>query len=396
MKIIRKTLCSLLAILMIILSLPVFVSAEGETQLQFNDDGKFRIMIFADTQDVSPVKETTLQMMNECLDKYTPDLVIYLGDQTVATGDEEEYKAIKEIVAPCVEKDVPYAIVFGNHDGERETSKEKLLSFYQEFGCLTTDTDPDMYGCGNCNLPILSSDGKKTAFNLWLFDSGSTNPDKEVGGYDYVRQDQIDWYKTTAGELKKANGGKVVPSILFQHIIMPEAYEAIYPRLPFNMGKDYTIDGTTYFPVPFFNRHRGVILEPCSPPFVNGGQWDSIVATGDVIATFHGHDHVNDFTATHEGIDIVNVPTVGCQAYSDAISRGAGLITLDENDLSTYEYEMIYFFNMALEEDSDILSKDGARSESYYKFIRFFRKFLDGVHNISVPKELEEKVKKNY
>lgn len=390
-----RLLSIVLTVVMIISCIPVFASAEVETQLQFGSDGKFKIMLFADIQDDDPIEETTLQMMHECLDKYKPDLVVYLGDNGVAYT-EKEYSTVKAITAPCVEKGVPYAIVFGNHDGEREVSRERLLTYYQEFGCLTTDADPDIYGCGNCNLPILSSDGKKTAFNLWLIDSGSSNPDKEVGGYDYVHEDQIEWYKNTAEELKNANGGKVVPSILFQHIIMPEAYEAIYPRLPFKMGKDYTIDGTTYFPVPFFNRHAGIILEPCSPPFVNGGQWDAIVETGDVIATFHGHDHVNDFTATHEGIDIVNVPTVGCQAYSDAISRGAGLITLDEKDLSTYEYEMIYFFNMALEEDSEILSKEGARSEAYYKFIRFFRKFLDGIHNISVPKELEEKIKKNY
>lgn len=393
MKLTRNIICSVLAVMMIILSLPVFVSAEGNSQLQFGTDGKFKIMLFADIQDDDPIEETTLQMMHECLDKYKPDLVVYLGDNGVAYT-EKEYSTVKAITAPCVEKGVPYAIVFGNHDGEREVSRERLLTYYQEFGCLTTDADPDIYGCGNCNLPILSSDGKKTAFNLWLIDSGSSNPDKEVGGYDYVHEDQIEWYKNTAEELKKANGGKVVPSILFQHIIMPEAYEAIYPRLPFKMGKDYTIDGTTYFPVPFFNRHRGIILEPCSPSFVNAGQWDAMVETGDVIATFHGHDHVNDFTATYEGIDIVNVPTVGCQAYSDAISRGAGLITLDEKDLSTYEYEMIYFFNMALEEDSEILEKEGARSKAYYKFIRFFRKLLDAIHNISVPKELENKIKK--
>ncbi len=385
----KRFLSIFLAILMIALSVPVLASAEGETQLQFSSDGKFQIMIFSDVQDFDPVQPTTIQMMNECLDKYTPDLVIYLGDNSIAMGDENEYKTIEVITKPCIDRDVPYAIVFGNHDGERETSRETLLGYYQEFGCLTTDADPDIYGCGNSNLTIKSSDGKKTAFNLWFIDSGSYNPDKEVGGYDHVREDQIEWYKKTAGELKKNNGGEVVPAMLFQHIIMPEVYEAIYPKLPFTIGKDFTIDGTTYFPVPFFNRHAGIILEPCSPPFINGGQWDALVETGDVIATFYGHDHVNDFTASHEGIDIVNVPTIGCQAYSDAISRGAGLITLDESNLSDYEYEMIYFFDMALEEDSKILEQEGARSKTYYKFVRFFRKFLDAIHNISVPKEME-------
>lgn len=383
-----KILSIFLTIVMVILAIPMTASAENDTTLQFSSDGKFQIMIFADVQDDVPIKETTLQMMNECLDKYKPDLVVYLGDNGVAVT-ENEYPTIKAITEPCVVRNVPYAIVFGNHDGEREISKDTLLGYYQEFGCLTTDADPDLYGCGNSNLTILSSDGKKTAFNLWFIDSGSSNPDKEVGGYDEVKEDQIKWYKDTAAELKKANGGEAVPAILFQHIIMPEIYEAIYPKLPFTMGKDYTINGTTYFPVPFFNRHAGVILEPCSPSFNTRGQWDAIVETGDVIATFHGHDHVNDFVATHNGIDIVNVPTVGCQAYSDAISRGAGLITLDESDLTDYDYEMIYFFDMALEEDSEILGKEDARSKAYYKFVRFFRKFLDALHNISLPKAME-------
>lgn len=389
MKTAKKVLSIFLAFLMTAFILPVFASAEGETVLQFGTDGKFQIMIFADIQDFFPIQETTLQLMSESLDKYQPDLVVYLGDNSIAMGDENEHKTIEAITKPCVDRDVPFSIVFGNHDGERETSRETLLGYFQEFGCLTTDADPDIYGCGNCNLPILSSDGKKTAFNLWFFDSGAYNPDSEVGGYDYVREDQIQWYKDTAAALKAENGGNVVPSILFQHIIMPEVYEAIYPRLPFTMGKDFTIKGTTYFPVPFFNRHSGIIIEPCSPPFVSAGQWDALVETGDVIATFHGHDHINDFTTTHEGIDIVNVPTVGYQAYSDAISRGVGLITLDESDLTTYDYETVYMFDMAREEGSKLTEVEGGRSRAYYSFVRFFRKLLNGIHNIFLPKELE-------
>ena len=385
----KKIISLALAIIMTIGILPVFASAEGEKTLQFGSDGKFEIMIFADLQDDDPIKETTIQLMNESLDKYTPDLVVYLGDTSVAVGDEKEYNTVREAVKPCVDRDVPFAIVFGNHDGERETSKEQLLEWFQEFGCLTTDENPDMYGCGNSNLTIKSSDGKKTAFNLWFFDSNATNPDKEVGGYDTVHKDQIEWYKKTAEELKKANGGETVPSMLFQHIIMTEIYERLYPKMPFGGFKDYTMNGVSYFPVPFFNRHSGIILEPCSPSFNSEGQWDAIVETGDVIATFFGHDHVNDFRAEYEDIAIINVPTVGGQAYSDAISRGVGLITLDEKDLSTFEYKMLYMFDMALEEDSKITEAEDARSKGYYRFVRFFRNMLDGIHNIFLAKENE-------
>lgn len=385
----KKIISLTLAVIMTIGIFPVFASAEGEKTLQFDSDGKFKIMIFADVQDFDPLVETTVQLMNECLDKAEPDLVVYLGDTSVAVGDENEYKTVKAAVKPCVDRDIPFAVVFGNHDGERETSKEQLLEWFQEFGCLTTDADPDLYGCGNSNLTIKSSDGKKTAFNLWFFDSNSSNPDKEVGGYDTIHKDQVEWYKKTAAELKEANGGETVPSILFQHIIMTEIYERLYPKMPIVSFKDYTMNGVSYFPVPFFNRHSGIILEPCSPSFNSEGQWDAIVETGDVIATFYGHDHVNDFRAEQDGITVINVPTVGGQAYSDAISRGAGLITLDEKDLSTFEYEMMYMFDMALEEGSEILEAEDARSETYYRFVRFFRNMLDGIHNIFLAKENE-------
>lgn len=387
MKKIRKIICTCLAVMMLTTVFPLFSYATDPAVLKFGNDGKFQIMVFADIQDDAPVKETTITLMTEALEKVKPDLVVYLGDNVIGAGTED---TVKQIVAPVVAAGVPFAFVYGNHDPEFG-EKEELYSYYKAAGghfCLTTDASPDTYGFGNSNLTIKSSDGKKTAFNLWFIDSGSSNPDKEVGGYDYVREDQVKWMKDTAEKLKAENGGEYVPSMLFQHIIMPEVYEILYPKLPFNIGKDYTINGTTYFPVPFFSRHTGVILEPCSPSFNSAGQFDVCVETG-VIATFHGHDHVNDFTTNYKGVHIVNIPTVGGQAYSDAISRGVGLITLDESDLTDFEYKTMYMFDMALEDDSKILECEDARSETYYKFVRFFRKFLNGIHNIFVTKNYE-------
>lgn len=387
MKITGKILCILTACIMLLTSLPMFVSADEDVSLRFGSDGKFQIMVFADIQDDAPVEETTIRLMTEALAKVKPDLVVYLGDNVIGADVKS---TVKEIVTPTVNAGVPFAFVFGNHDPEFE-EKEILHEYFEEFGgelCLTYDADPDIYGYGNSNLLVRSSDGKKNALNLWFIDSGSSNPDKEVGGYDYVHEDQVKWMRDTADKLKAENGGEYIPSLLFQHIIMPEVYEILYPKLPFNVGKDYTINGTTYFPVPFFSRHTGIILEPCSPSFNSVGQFDACAETG-VIATFHGHDHVNDFTTNYKGVHIVNIPTVGGQAYSDAISRGVGLITLDENDLTDFEYKTMYMFDMALEEESKLLECEGAKSEAYYKFIRFFRKFLNGVHNISVRKAYE-------
>ena len=84
-----------------------------------------------------------------------------------------------------------------------------------------------------------------------------------------------------------------------------------------------------------------------------------------------------------KGIEVINVPTVGCSAYSDAISRGAGFITLNENDPENYTYQTLYHFDMALEEGSLLPSIEGRDSTFYYKLVKFFRqKILDGFHNL--------------
>lgn len=375
-----------MAVIMIIAAVPFTASAApAESKaLQFGEDGKFTIMMFADIQDDENVEETTIALMNDSLDKYKPDMVVYLGDNTVADGYDKQLSAIKTITEPCVTRGVPYAIVFGNHDQEQGVEKEDLLKMYQSFGCLTYDADPNIYGCGNCNLPILSSDGSKTAFNLWLIDSGSRNPDKEVGGYDYVRKDQIAWYESTAAALKAQNGGVTVPSVLFQHIVVPEVYKAMYPVFPIKVGSYSTYDGKTYIPIPSFSSHTGMTLEPPCPPYVTEGQFESWVKTGDIIASFHGHDHINYYTTSYEGIDINCVPSVGCNAYSNELVRGVGLLTLDENDTDSYKYELINMFDMALSENSTILNADGAKSKAYYTFIKIINKFFMAIHNVFI------------
>lgn len=386
MKNIKKVLSIVLAVIMTVCIVPVFASAEGSSVLQFDENGEFKIMIFADIQDNENVEETTIQLMREGIAKYEPDLVVFLGDNTVAKGYDGQYATISEILVPCIEANVPFALVFGNHDQEQGVEKEDLLAMYKEIGgdlCLTWDA-PDTYGCGNSNLLIMSSDNiLKPVFNLWFIDSGSSLHDEDGNwlGYDYVREDQIEWYENTAAALKALNGGEVIPSILFQHIIVNEVYEAMYPSIPFTIA-DYNYDNTTYIPVPSFSKHTGVVLEPPCPPYINGGQFDSLVETGDVIATFHGHDHTNDFTLTYEGIDITTVPTVGCHSYSSDLSRGFGLITLNEDDLTTYDYETIYMFDMALEDNSELTSVNGGESKIYYMFMKFVRNMLDSIHSL--------------
>lgn len=382
----KKYMSIALAVVMAMFIVPTCAFAQGgdSMELKFNSDGKFKIMVFADIQDIETVQETTLALMNEALDRYKPDLVVYLGDNTVASGYENQCRAIKTVTEPCVSRNVPYAIVFGNHDQEQGVTKEVLLSVYRQYGCLTYDAAPEIYGCGNCNLPILSSDGTKTAFNLWLMDSGSDNPDKSVGGYDYIREDQIQWYKDTAEKLKEQNGREAVPSINFQHIIIPEIFDILgYPVVPFGIpGTTVDCMGKKYLRAAPFRTHDGIVFETPCPPSVADGQFDAWKETGDVIASFFGHDHLNSFHVKYDGIDLTSVPSVGCYAYYNELLRGFGIITLDESDLSTYDYELVRSSDMAVLPSSSIPSVEGGLSRARYMFLKTVADFYDLLHKV--------------
>ncbi len=368
----KKILSLLLAALIMLLMPSAALAADGaENCLQFNDDGKFRIMVFTDAHDDDTLAESTRLLMCEALDKYHPDFVVFLGDNTTVSGYDRQVAAIDALTKPTRDRGIPFGMVHGNHDSEYGMSRDDICAIWDSFGSMTYDADPSLYGCGNCNLPIYSSDGSRIAFNLWFIDSGSNNTDPGKHGYDYVHPDQIEWYKKTALALKAQNGGEVVPAIDFQHIIIPEVYDKLYTEVPFSL-RGLTMErlGKTYFSMPVLTKLNGYWLEQPCPPDVYDGQLEAWKEIGDVIAEFNGHDHKNTIRVNVDGVDVVNVPTCGEMAYHTDFTRGVGLITIDENNPRDYDYELIQMYKLAGSKDSKIPEAEG-KSRLYYQCIAF-------------------------
>lgn len=377
----KKILAVLLAVMMMLSLSSVSFAADNSKNgdLQFGEDGKFKILLFADVQDGYPMHKDFLNFMNQALDKAQPDLVIFLGDIIMSAETEEDYwKGYDELITPLADRDIPFTLVFGNHDDQDthkgSTKDEKFAKYMSYDNCLAYDADPALHGTGTHNLEILSSDGSKTAFNLWMMDSG----DYIDGGYDCVRADQIEWYNGVSAELEAANGGKV-NSLMFQHIVPADVAKQVMFTVNGNLGAGASTnfsDGTaaTYLPN-IFGFEDGWMFEQACPSPDNEGQWDAIVERGDVLGVFFGHDHINTYVANVNGVDAVNVPGSTYNSYYDMTCQGAMLLTIDENDTSTYEREMLYTSDLALEEGSEL--PNGEFGKAHYWFAGVGREIMN-------------------
>ena len=96
--------------------------------LQFDENGEFKILIVADTQDIDKPQKETIALLEAELDAAQPDLVVFLGDQihgpSIGKSVERTQKALDAFLQPVAERGLNFALVFGNHDDEGGVSKE--------------------------------------------------------------------------------------------------------------------------------------------------------------------------------------------------------------------------------------------------------------------------------
>lgn len=328
--------------------LPAADAADAPAQLQFDKNGEFKILVVADTQDIDKPQKQTVALLEAELDAAQPDLVVFLGDQIhgPSTGNSEArtQAALDAILQPVAARGLNFAFVFGNHDDEGGVSKETQLAYYQSYpGCMASAGTAT--GVGNYNLLIYGSDGKTPVVNLWFFDSGTYAPEGQ-GKYAWVQPDQLDWYLETQAELAAQNGGNSIPAYAFQHIIVPEIYDAMQV-VPASERKNGAVNGYgcrkgTYYSAASVIKAGTLGEAPC-PPDVNGGEFSAWQQGGDIIAGFFGHDHVNDFIIPYQGIDLINTTGTGFYIYGAGDRHGARLVTLHESDPAAYETTMLYY-----------------------------------------------------
>ncbi|MBS1604667.1 MAG: DUF4434 domain-containing protein [Bacteroidetes bacterium] len=266
--------------------------------------------------------DSALNLMRYLLKKEKPDLVVFTGDIVVSRDAAAGWK---NVIRPLEDMHVPFAVAFGNHDTETDLTKSQTLDVIRSSPYnVTYNADPAISGVGNCALTIRDETGSLNKWVIYLFDSHAYAPDSLVKGYDWIHNDQIQWYRRQSASYASANGGPL-PSLAFFHIPLPEF--ATVSRMPSIVGI------------------RGE--DVCAPP-VNSGLFTSFVEMRDVCGVFAGHDHNNDFAGVLDNICLAYGRKTGYNApYPETLEKGARVIELYENDrrIDTYIRTLSGSFN---------------------------------------------------
>ena len=312
-------------------------------QLKFKN-GKFRIMQVSDPQDLQFVRPTMIRMLNDAYDSLSPDLIVLTGDNILGNhlcdarvgtklvihdkkGEAAAMKtAIDKLIAPIEKRKIPFAMIYGNHDDRNRLTKEEQADFYRAYSCNIGLDDAESPDVDTYNIPIYSEDGSQVKFNIWMLDSAWL--DKEADKcFEYVKPEAVEWYKKKSAELKEANGGTPVPSLMFQHIPMLETLELVEECDRNTAGAVEGPEGK------YFKLKANVEGEmgeyPCTVS-QKSGQLDAMKECGDIKAVVFGHDHTNCFTANIDGIDFVQTACASFRCYGSR-TRGVRMFEIDEN-----------------------------------------------------------------
>lgn len=269
------------------------VSKIQNVKLPFTN-GIFRITQFADIHyknsaspctDILPEQRpctdtNTTVFIGRMLDNEKPNLAVFTGDNIVGPTIAE--MAIPAYSLPAVERAIPWAMVFGNHDEEANLNREEMMEVTLSLPYTVTQRGPDdVFGVGNYVGELIDSTGydykttnqrliysspiSKTTFALYFLDSGDYSKTPGIGGYEWIRPSQIDWYLGQAAALRDANGGVPVPALMFYHIPIPE-YRLVANKIGDEQEGVYDAN-------------------------VNSGLFSAFLEAKDVKATFVGHHH---------------------------------------------------------------------------------------------------------
>ena len=278
------------------------------------------------------------------------DLVELTGDQFMLANTYHVSTFINFFEEQANKYGFKYAVIWGNHDRHGLYNPNWLSDqFKKATNCIYIEPEDNLYGRSNFVIN-LTDDGSTTGATKWQIaniDSGASFSETAISpfrDYDYIREDQVDWWVKENEKVGNA------PTIAYYHI----------PQQDNGKAWDEYKAGTSTRKTKFFK------LEGFAD---NGNERyaSKFIETGkahNLKAAFMGHAHNVDWTVDYDGVVLGLGVKTGSELYyahidanSDDVDMKAGLasVGINENfdligaslvtinDESTFDLEHVYF-----------------------------------------------------
>lgn len=307
----------------------------------YKNDTDFKILQISDTHIGGSIVTKTkdlkaLEAIRRLVEYTNPDLIIVTGDLVYPTPIQtfglNNQTAMYQLTLFFNKLGVPWTFTYGNHETEfyalKNANDLNNLVLYgaskmynNKNSLLYYNANNFIHGRSNMIFEIINRDNTINQV-LYLLDSGDYYS-RKLNDYDYIRDDQVEWYKSTLTKIGTNNS-----SMIFFHMPLVETEVAINKYL--NNDKDVKY----YF---------GEFNEPVCASKYQSKLFETAVSLGSTKAMFYGHDHTNNISLEYKGIrltydlSIDYLATIGIE--NKPHYRGATLITLKDN--SDFDIEQI-------------------------------------------------------
>lgn len=246
------------------------------------------------------------------------DLIEVTGDSFMLSNT----RYVKSFVEYFDSLDIPYAIIWGNHDQQGRYNPTWLSNqFRNAKNAIYIEPDhDDLYG--RSNFVINLNSGSITKWQISNLDSGASYSELVTDfnrDYDFIRDDQTDWWLK---EHQKV--GDSVPNITYYHIPQQEN-QIVY---------DMVASGDTSI------KNRYFKLEA----FDEGAKPSRLFEVGKsnkMKACFMGHAHAVDWTFDYQGVTVGLGVKTGKELYYGKVDVNA-----DENKAMCQELGLTENFDL--------------------------------------------------
>ncbi len=291
---------------------------------------------FTDYKDImhtAPIRSfPTPLTITRLIKAVKPDLITVTGD--IVCGKSTVY-SIKNFACLMESFKIPWAPVFGNHDGEGNCDLNYLSDvMISSPHCLMKKGDPKL-GVGNYTVCVCDENGKIT--NAFIMTDSNHHGMGERNGQPNKLQHS--WIKWITNGIKTLSEN--VEISLFTHMPLPEfiyAYEQSFDKER-NEWKDKTKSvGHVGEEIAC---HRNKDRNP-----INLGFFDILKNAGNVKNIFCGHDHLNAFSLEYESIRLNYVMKISKSAGRKFGFDGGLKITFTPDGTTKLDYKTVSYIVM--------------------------------------------------